>query len=197
MSPLLASDPVLLPSYCLGFRMFSRVPRVFKGWNVVRVPPRAQCFPLVRGDLALTCVQSLWSRRSDGWFAGFGLAAAVAYSGVWGGGFKTLASGPSVCCGLGFAVPRSGSVGLVGGGQHQFMVRGSGRDMTSLMLIRKFLGKLLPLRHGSFGALGLSCQRGRGQCPHIYLLFKAVEPDPQRQLLAPMKNRPWAAMIAH
>jgi len=48
----------------------------------------------------LTCVQSLWSRRSDGWFAGCGLAAAVACSGVWGGGFKALAGGPSACCGL-------------------------------------------------------------------------------------------------
>ena len=44
MSTLFVSDRILHPSDCSGFRMFSPVPSVFKGWNVVRVPPRAQCF---------------------------------------------------------------------------------------------------------------------------------------------------------
>ncbi len=63
-----------------------------------------------------------------------------AYSGVWGSGFKTPPGGPSACCGLGFAVPHSGSLGLAGGGQHLFMVRACGHNMTLLILVRSFLG---------------------------------------------------------
>ena len=44
MSTLFASDRVVYRSDWAGFGMFSGVPRVCKGWNAVRVPPRAQCF---------------------------------------------------------------------------------------------------------------------------------------------------------
>jgi hypothetical protein len=71
--------------------------------------------PSSEGVLLLMCVQSLWWRPSDAGFAGCGLAAAVAYSGVWDGGFKSLASGPSTLLWWGFVVPRSGSVGWAGG----------------------------------------------------------------------------------
>jgi len=43
------------PSDWLGFRMFPRVPCVFKAWNVVGVPPRAQCFPSSEAFFALMC----------------------------------------------------------------------------------------------------------------------------------------------
>ena len=61
-------------------------------------PTSGTTFSLVRGEFALTCVQSFPSRRLAGWVAGCGLTAAVAYSGVWGGGFRTLANGASACC---------------------------------------------------------------------------------------------------
>jgi hypothetical protein len=50
-----ASDWVVHGPDWLGLLMFSRVPSVFKGWNTVRVPPRAQCFPGQRsfGPLAV------------------------------------------------------------------------------------------------------------------------------------------------
>ena len=51
MSTLLVSDRVLLPSDYFGFRMFSRVPSVCKGWNTVRVPPRARHIPSSEGFL--------------------------------------------------------------------------------------------------------------------------------------------------
>ena len=74
-------------------------------------PISGTTFSLVRGEFALTCVQSLWSRRSDGWLAVSGLAAAMACSGVWGGGFKSLAGEPSACREWVLADPRSGYVG--------------------------------------------------------------------------------------
>jgi hypothetical protein len=60
-------------------------------------PTSGTTFSLVRGDFALTCVQSLRSRRLTGWFAACRLAAAVAYSGVWVAGFLALAGGHSAC----------------------------------------------------------------------------------------------------
>lgn len=60
-----------------------------------------------------------------------GLAAALASAGVWGGGPRTLASGPS-----GYMVPRFGSVELVGSGQPLFMGWGCGHNMTSQTLVR-------------------------------------------------------------
>ena len=68
------------------------------------------------------------SRRSAGWFAGFGLAAVKPIQ-VWGGGFKSLAGGPSACCCL-VTVPRSGSIGYFVGCLHLLMPRGSGDNMT-------------------------------------------------------------------
>ena len=77
----------------------------------------------------------------------------MTYSGVWGGGFKTLAGGPSACCGLGYTVPRSCSVGLAVGSQHLFMVRGSGDHMTQPILVQNFVGRLLPGVTRARGAL--------------------------------------------
>ncbi len=65
MSTLLASDRVVYRSDWAGFGMFSGVPSVCRGWNAVRVPPRAQQIPSSEGIFALTCVQSLWWRPSD------------------------------------------------------------------------------------------------------------------------------------
>ncbi len=111
-------------------------------------PTSGTTFSLVRGDFALTCVQSLWSRRSDGLGRGLWPGRRGACSGVWGGGFKTLAGGPSSCCGWVLAVPRAGFVGLVVGGQHLFMVPGDGYDMTTPTLVRLCCKSVfyLPLR---------------------------------------------------
>ena len=46
-------------------------------------------------------------------------------------------------------VPRPGSVGLVVGGQHQFMVRGCGHNMTSPTLVRDSSWRAPLRRHGS------------------------------------------------
>jgi hypothetical protein len=40
-----ASDRVVRVPDWAGLRRFSGEWRIFKGWNPVRVPPRAQCFP--------------------------------------------------------------------------------------------------------------------------------------------------------
>ena len=69
--------------------------------------------PLVRGVFPLPCVQSLWWRPPDASGAGCGLAAAVAYSGVWVAGSVPLAGGPSACsvvglCGSSFRCCRVG-----------------------------------------------------------------------------------------
>jgi hypothetical protein len=60
-------------------------------------PTSGTTFSLVRGDFASTCVQSWWSRRSAGWCAGCGLAAAMAYSLVWVAGSGSWLVGPSAC----------------------------------------------------------------------------------------------------
>ena len=49
MSTALASDWAVHRSDWLGFGMFSGVPTVYKGWNLVRVPPRARITPRQRG----------------------------------------------------------------------------------------------------------------------------------------------------
>jgi hypothetical protein len=58
---------------------------------------------------------------------------------VWGGGFKSLAGGPSACCKWVYLVPRFDSVGWVVGGQHLFMVRGHGYNMTFPALVQNLL----------------------------------------------------------
>ena len=92
--------------------------------------------PLVRGDFALTCVQSLWWRPSDAKFAGCGLAAAVAYSGVWVAGSGSWLVGAPPACGWVYAGSSFRFSGLVGDGQHLFMVRGCGHNMTSPTSVR-------------------------------------------------------------
>jgi hypothetical protein len=100
----------------------------------------------------------------------------VAYSGVWGGGFKTWLVSLPPAVGWVYAVPRSGSLGLVGGGQHLFMVRGGGYSMTSPILVRKFLGRLLPSRQGSFGFSVCPAKRGVDSV-HTYVCFMGVLVD--------------------
>src|SRR5687767_508506 len=63
--------------------MFSGLPSVCKGPACSSSPTSGTVYSLVRGDFALTFVRSLWSRLLTGWFAGCGLAAAVACSSVW------------------------------------------------------------------------------------------------------------------
>jgi hypothetical protein len=92
-------------------------------------------FSLVRGDFALTCVQILRWRPSDARFAGCGLAAAVAYSGVWVAGSGSWLVGPPPAVYWGMRVPLSGAVGLAQRVQHLFMVRSYGYYMTSKTLI--------------------------------------------------------------
>ena len=58
-STLLDSDWAEQPSNYSGFRMFPREPSVCRGWNAVRVPPRARVF-LVQGLAGLSwgiCVE--------------------------------------------------------------------------------------------------------------------------------------------
>ena len=135
VSTLLLSDWVVYRSDWAVLGTFSGVPCVSAAWNAVRVPPRAQHSPSSEGVFALTCVQSLWSGPSDARLAGFGLAAAVAYSGGWVAGSGSWLVGPPLCSGWGYAVPRSGSVWLVVDGQHLFMVQDSGYDMMKPALV--------------------------------------------------------------
>lgn len=51
MSTLFVSDCLVEHSDYFGFRMFSRVPSVYKAGNAVRVPPRAQHTPSSEGFL--------------------------------------------------------------------------------------------------------------------------------------------------
>lgn len=73
---------------------------------------------------------------------------------------------------LGLWVPLPGSVGLVGSGQHLFMVGSGGHDMTSPTLGRKLSFRDSSSTSRESYELGLSCQRGCGQCPHLYLLYR-------------------------
>jgi len=99
MSTLSMSDYLVQPPDYPGFRMFSRLSSVFRGWNAVRVPHRAQYFPSSEGfcfnlytpcgRVPLTLVRGLWPGRRGG------LCRCV------GDRFGVLASGPAACCGLG------------------------------------------------------------------------------------------------
>ena len=55
MCTLWASDWAVWVSDRAGFRMFPGLPNVCKGWNAVRVPPRAQHIPSSEGVLLLMC----------------------------------------------------------------------------------------------------------------------------------------------
>ena len=52
-------------SGCFGFRMFRRESSVCKGWNPVRVPPRAQCFRRSGAFLVFFRVDSVHTFASD------------------------------------------------------------------------------------------------------------------------------------
>jgi hypothetical protein len=86
--------------------------------------------PLVRGVFCFNVCTKLWPNDSDDWFAGFGLAVAMAYSGVWVRGSVPCLVGLPPAAGWDQVVPRSGAVGLGGSVQHHFMVWGDGYYMT-------------------------------------------------------------------
>lgn len=83
-------------SYCLRIASDSAC---FRGLPMIARPGMqfeshlGHANPLV-GGFALTCVQSLGCRPSDARFAGCGLAAAVAYPGVWVAGSRPWLVGP-------------------------------------------------------------------------------------------------------
>ena len=65
VSTLWVSDwAVPVPDWA-GFRMFRREARVCKGWNPVRVPPRAQCFPCSGAFFVFLRVDSVHTLASD------------------------------------------------------------------------------------------------------------------------------------
>lgn len=98
-----------------GFPVFARAGMQFESHLGHNVFPRQRriCFDVLT---------YLDFRRSDGLIRGCGLAAATAYSGVWGGGFKALTGGPSACCDMVLVLPRSGLLGWAVVGLHLFMV---------------------------------------------------------------------------
>ena len=134
--------------HTLGFGLgrtgagLGRIPHVFgssqclQGRECSSSPTSGTAYPLVRGVFALTCVQSLWWRPSDARFAGCGLAAAVACSGVWGGGFRVLAGGPSACCDWGYAFLSWIVAAWLAA--YLFMVRACLDDMTRGNLFQSF-----------------------------------------------------------
>jgi hypothetical protein len=87
MSTVSASDRVVHRSDRAGFRMFPREFTVRKGWNAVRVPPRARV-SLFRGFFAADGVQSLTCGP---------LRGPIFLGGGWSGGsFSWL--GQRCCC---------------------------------------------------------------------------------------------------
>ncbi len=146
----------------------------FQGSECGSSPTSGTAFPLVRGVFALTCVQSLWWRPSDARCAGWCLAAAVAYEGVWVAGSGSWLVGPPPALGWGYAVPRSGSVWLVVVGQHQFMAQGSGDDMMKPTLARKRLGKLLSVVKGELCMVVCPAKVGVDSV-HTYVCFMEAQ----------------------
>ena len=65
MSTLRASDRVVHRPDWLGFRMFPEDPSVCRGWNAIRVPPRAQCFRRSEALFAFLRVDSVHTLASD------------------------------------------------------------------------------------------------------------------------------------
>ena len=90
-----------------------RIPHVFAGPQCLQAPEDSSSptsgtvFSLVRGDFALTCVQSLRSRRLTGWVAGWGLAAAepIQVCGVTGSRPWLVGLPPAVSGFLRFLLP--------------------------------------------------------------------------------------------
>ena len=82
---LRAADWVELVPDRAGFRMFPREPSVCKGWNAVRVPPRAQCFRRSVAFLVLFGVHIVHTLASDLLFGGCGVPE-TSYSVVQGSG---------------------------------------------------------------------------------------------------------------
>ncbi len=85
MSTLFASDWLVRRPDWPGFRMFPGVPGVAKPWNPVRVPPRAQHTPLVRGVFCFN-VCTFWLVGPSDTGRGVCLAPRVACEVVGGAG---------------------------------------------------------------------------------------------------------------
>jgi hypothetical protein len=114
------------------------------------------CTKLVVASL-LRLIRGFWPGRRGG------------LSGVWGGGFKSPAGGPSACCGGVTCFLVSALSCWLGGGRHLFMVRGCAHNMTSSNWVRIFLEGSTKTSREPY-ARGLSCQKGCGHCPHLHLL---------------------------
>jgi hypothetical protein len=84
------------------------------------------------------------------------------------GGVGALAGGLTACCLWVRVVPRSGSVGLVWGGQHLFMALRCGNDMTKLLW--RVADSKAALR-GGVVVVDLSCQGTCGQSVHSCICF--------------------------
>ena len=80
-----ASDRVVLVPDWAGLRRLAGEWREFKGWNPVRVPPRAQCFRRSGSFLVFFPVDSVHTLASDLMFRVCGVPK-TAYSVVWGSG---------------------------------------------------------------------------------------------------------------
>jgi hypothetical protein len=141
-----ASDRVVPGSDRAGFGMFPGDPSVCKGWNAVRVPPRARITPRQRGFCfnvwTLTLRGSL--RRCPRFVCGAAVAGLIvcgAGAGSWPVGLppaRIQGSGPSFLL-FRWPVLRGRS----------FMVRSCGDDMTKRNCLRGFFSDSCFLRDQS------------------------------------------------
>jgi hypothetical protein len=145
--------------------MFSGLPSVYKGWNSVRVPPRARITPRQRGfcfnvwtltlggssELSAVCA---WRRGGQNQLCG------------WRG--QGPACRPSACWNLGLWVVLSRCFRWPVGGRHSFMAKSCGDDMTKLNFLRGSSADSC-LRRNCLRALiaCLSGQRGCARCAHF------------------------------
>jgi hypothetical protein len=176
MSTDLASDWVVHRPDWLGFGYVFWTCQCLQGPECGSSPTSGTADPLVRGDLCFNMCASLWWRPSEPG-AGFGLAAAVAYSGVLGGGFRALAAWALrlLCCSW---MVSSSLFCLVGRGWPT-PIHGLGlpvqHDVTDFGT--RFFLKISFYTSRGPHALDLSWRSGCGHCPHLRLLYCSVRGD--------------------